>query len=126
MPHLNQRKQNTTTLVTIETTKVFASFRYDISVKERIEQKKIHYRIMGLRAPRLSLPAAGPAQFSKEYDGLKGNYIFVVEGLDGTVSTFSVRLSPRPMKLLKSSPITFVETIVNDSSSVQNRSHTGL
>ena len=68
----NDLRQVPTTTVTIETTKQFASFRYELSVEEAISQKTLRYTILGLKAPRLSLPATGPAQFSREYDRLRG------------------------------------------------------
>jgi hypothetical protein len=109
----NDLRQVPTTTVTIETTKQFASFRYELSVEEAISQKTLRYTILGLKAPRLSLPATGPAQFSREYDRLRGKYTITVEHLDGSTNTFVVQFGPSNIKVLASPPHPFIELIVS-------------
>jgi len=100
-PHFDERKQRYTTRVALETVKTFASFRYDLTVKEQIDDGTISYTIVGLNAPQLSLPGAGTARYSKEYDGLSGSYHVSVKGLDGKVSTVDVRVRPTDVKIIK-------------------------
>ena len=100
-PHFNERTQRQTTRVTLETVRAFAAFRYDLSVEETIADKTIAYKVLGLSTPQLNLPAAGPATFSTEHDALNGTYAVSVEGLDGRISTFSVRITPKQVKLLR-------------------------
>src|SRR3990172_8668266 len=90
-----EREQRYTTMFVLQTTRVFSSFQYEISVKERLEGKAIHFKILGLRTPRLSLPAFGHARFSTEYEGLRGTYMVHVEGLDGTVNSFTVKITQK-------------------------------
>jgi len=114
-PEFDDLHQHHTTLFVLETTRIFASFRYELSVQEQKNGKKIRYTILGLRPPQLSLPASGHAQFSSEYDHLRGTYQVEIEGLDGTVNTFSVRIGKNKVQLLKSPPAPFVEVIVDKS-----------
>lgn len=112
-PHFNERTQKQTTLVILETSKSFASFQYEISVRQSKEHHKLSYKILGLRAPRLSLPAAGHAHFEMEYDDLAGSYELEIEGLDGTVNMFAVTISPRKVELLKAPPKRFIDVVVD-------------
>ena len=114
-PHLNERRQEPTTLVVLETTKSFATFRYELSVEERVAGKSLSFKILGLKAPQLSLPSAGHAEFVKEYDGLNGTYEISIEGLDGTVTSFTLRISPTHVHVLKSAPQRAVELITDRS-----------
>jgi hypothetical protein len=72
------------TLVVLRTATSFANFRYTLSVEERREGNTIHLKVLGLRPPSLDLPSSGPAEFTREYEGLHGRYRIVVEGLDGS------------------------------------------
>jgi hypothetical protein len=112
-PEFNEREQRYKTLFVLETVQMFSTFRYELSVQEMNEGKKIHFKIIGLNAPQLTLPAAGHAQFSREYDNLRGVYEVSIEGLDGTLDTFSVKITPEKIKLLKVPPASFVELHVD-------------
>ena len=111
-PHVNERRLQPTTLLTIETTKAFASFRYELSVREQADKRTLHFRILGLKAPQLSLPASGTAQFIREYDDLHGTYEITVERLDGKTNTFSVSITQKNIKVLRSPKTPFIEVIV--------------
>jgi hypothetical protein len=100
-PHTNERTYRRTTLVVLETAQSFAAFRYELSVEEKIEGKSLTYRILGLRAPSLALPAAGRAAFRKEYSHLKGTYTFSVIGLDGAATECTVRISAEKVVVVK-------------------------
>lgn len=110
-PHFSEREQKYHTMITIETSMVFSSFRYELSVEEERNDNRIHLKVLGLRTPRLSLPAAGPALFSREYNDLRGTYDIAVEGLDGRVNSFSVKISPKHVEVLKSPHERFVEIV---------------
>jgi hypothetical protein len=111
-PHVNERQNTPTTVITIETTKAFASFRYELSVKEETNGKEIRYTILGLKAPQLSLPASGTAQFRREYEHLKGKCTILVESLDGTTNEFAVNISGENIRILKSPKTPFIELII--------------
>ncbi len=111
-PHFNERKQARTTRVTIETTKVFASFRYELSVKETVKGRQLTYKILGLKAPQLDLPSSGSARFEREYDGFNGRYEIIVECLDGSKNAFEINVTPKQIKMLKSPKTTFIEPVI--------------
>lgn len=94
-PHINERTRRPCTLVQLLTSKVFASFRYELAVEDRLEGDTLHLRVLGLKAPQLDLPAAGPAEFRKEYDGWQGKQKIVVYGLDGSSTTVTLTVTPR-------------------------------
>jgi hypothetical protein len=100
-PHRNERLQIPTILVVLETVQIFASFKYALSVEEERERRSIRYRVTGLMAPDLSLPASGQAQYTKEYEDLIGTVEFSVQGLDGTVTSCTLRLSPERVRITK-------------------------
>lgn len=114
-PHFNERGQKFTTLFKLETVKSFSTFRYDLTVEEHVEKKTIRFKVLGLKTPQLSLPAAGHAQFVREYENLKGTYEIVVEGIDGRVSSFSVRITPQQVKLLKAPPRRSIDVMTDES-----------
>jgi len=99
-PHTNDRTDRPATLVVLETAQSFAAFRYDLSVDEELKEKSLTYRVRGLRAPSLSLPQAGHASYTREYEGLRGTYAVSVIGLDGTESRCTVRISPKRVDLV--------------------------
>jgi hypothetical protein len=89
------------TLLTLRTTKFFSNFRYALDVSERVEGRRITLKILGLHAPRLDLPASGPAEFGREYDHLEGKYTVVVEGPDGSLSELEIQVTPKAVTLLR-------------------------
>ena len=95
LPHVNERTRRPSTLVQLLTTKSFANFRYELAVDERREGNILHLTILGLKAPQLDLPAAGPAEFRREYDGWQGKHCIVVHGLDGSITTIRFRVNPK-------------------------------
>ncbi|MDL1894158.1 hypothetical protein FBQ87_14925 [Sphingobacteriales bacterium CHB3] len=112
-PHFNAERQARTVLITIETTRRFASFRYELAVQEELTEKELRLTIVGLKAPQLSLPASGTAQFIREYDNLKGTYSVTVASLDGTENTFVIKFTAKNITLLKSPKQPIVELVVS-------------
>ena len=104
LPHRNERTSAPTTLVTLETAQSFAAFQYELSVEEVRSGDAITYKVLGLKAPSLSLPASGPARFVREYDDLRGVVSFTVIGLDGVKGACSLRIGPRGAEVVKSQP----------------------
>lgn len=111
-PHFNERTQRPTTLITLETMKAFATFRYEISVREEEDDNTLTYKILGLKTPQLSLPSSGSARFVKEYEDLSGPVNIRVESLDGTVAECTVSISGKSISLLKSPKKSFIEFVV--------------
>jgi len=99
-PHIHETRQVPTTLVVLETAQTFASFTYDLSVEEQVEEGVLRYRVLGLKAPRMSLPRPGPARFEREYENLRGTVTIHVEGLDGTVTSCAVAVAPGRIRVV--------------------------
>jgi len=108
-PHIVERTQQPSTLVVLETTKAFATFRYELSVDAKVSPSSLHFAVLGFRTPHLSLPAAGPARFQQEYERLNGTFDVSIKGIDGRSTSFSLRITPGQVKLLKAPKKTFVE-----------------
>jgi hypothetical protein len=111
--HFNEREQKHKTLFLLETTQHFSSFKYDLSVVEQTQGKLLHYSILGLKTPLLSLPSSGRAQYTREYGDLRGTYEVKVAGLDGSISSFAVRIAPERVTLIKKPSKGFIEVIVD-------------
>ncbi len=110
----NEREQRHKTGIRLETTKAFASFQYELSVHAAREDRTLRYRILGLSAPSLSLPASGPAHFEREYDDLQGTIDVVIEGLDGSSNTFSFDVAPGTVRVVRQPKEAFVELITDE------------
>lgn len=108
--HMNERINVPTVLFTIETTKLFANFRYELSVQEVLHEKTLRFTIVGLKAPRLDMPASGPAGFVREYDNLKGKMEISVVSLDGSENLFTINFT-KNITLLKSPQDPFIELV---------------
>jgi len=112
---LNERNQKYTMTLLMETTRQFATFRYDLAIRETREGNHIKFVVTGLKAPQLSLPANGPAQFSRQYESLEGTYELVIEGLDHRVDTFKVRFRKNAATVLERPAHPFVEVLTGSS-----------
>lgn len=115
LSRFHEREQHHKTRILLETTKAFASFQYELSVHATREERTLRYKILGLSAPSLSLPASGPARFEREYDDLKGTTDIVIEGLDGSTNTFSVDIAPGSVRVLHKPKHMFVELVVDEN-----------
>jgi len=93
-PHVNERSQKPTTLVVLRTAASFASFRYLLAVDARLDGATIRLKVLGLQAPRMNLPGAGPAEFREEFENLDGDYRIIVQGLDDSSTEVAVRIAP--------------------------------
>jgi hypothetical protein len=90
IPQTDERTEKPTTLFVLETAQAFAAFRYELSVREKIEGRSITFTILGLKTPGLSLPSSGRARFTRELGELKGSYDITVVGLDGRATSFPI------------------------------------
>jgi hypothetical protein len=115
-PRFNDLAQKYTTVVQLETVKTFASFQYELSVRETVTKGSMHFKVLGLRTPQLSLPATGHARYEREYEDLKGTYSVTVEGLDGKANTFQVRIARNQVKVLGAPGNAFIDVITDQVS----------
>ena len=111
----NEREQRNKTLFVLETNQSFSSFVYDISVKERAEGNTIHWKVLGLKPPRLSMPASGRARFEREYDSLTGMYDVTIESIDGRANTFAIRFAKEGAELVREPKEKFLEVTLEPS-----------
>ena len=109
MPHVSERTQRTTTLIILETTKVFATFRYDLSVKAEVTPAALRFTVLGFRTPKLSLPSSGPARFEQEFENLNGTFDIFLQGIDGRTTTFSAAITRKEVRVVKAPRKTFVQ-----------------
>jgi hypothetical protein len=114
--HLAERTQKQLMQIVLETTKVFATFQYELSVDERLEGKTLHLIIRGFLTPHLNLPSAGPARFVREYEDWKGTYQIVIQGIDGRTNEFTIRASPKKIEVVKAPRQAFVQVHTNHTS----------
>lgn len=112
-PHFAERTQRYVTRIVLETTKTFATFRYDLSIEEHIEPGSLRLAVLGFKAPQVTLPDAGPARFQKDYEGLAGELTVTIAGIDGRENRFSVRISPARVDLLAPPRNSFVQIITD-------------
>ena len=103
------REHGQKTRFTLQTSQLFASFVYDLSVEDQREGNHIHFKIMGLKPPQLSMPSAGRASFEREYDDLAGTCQVTVESFDGKTNTFKLRITGAKIAVLQSPRERFIE-----------------
>jgi hypothetical protein len=119
--HVNERTQRPCILVQLTTASSFAHFRYELAVDDRMEGNTLHLRVLGLKAPRLDLPASGPAEFRKEFEGWQGKHQIIVYGLDGTSATVGVTITPGTIALARPAPPGIVD--LEEPPPTSSRSH---
>jgi hypothetical protein len=112
-PVFNERNQRVMTRVVLETTRIFASFRYKLTVKEERVSRSLTYTVTGISAPKLDLPSAGPARFVRDYDDLSGSWTVTVNGLDGSKGTCTLRIGPKQVKMVKQGPEGSIEVVTD-------------
>ena len=79
---------------------------------EEMRGKELRFAILGLRAPQLSLPSTGTAQYIREYEKLKGKFDIVIENQNRTSNIFSLNITKKSITVLKSPKTPFIELIV--------------
>jgi hypothetical protein len=95
----------------LETVKEFSNFSYAIAVEEQMTEDAIIWKVHGLRAPEISLPAVGPATYEKQYENLRGVYSFTVMKLDGVENTFTLDIVDEKVSVIKTPRHRFLEIL---------------
>lgn len=108
----NVRTNQPMTVISLETGRAFAAFQYRLTVEEILNGREIHYRVLGLAAPKLDLPTAGPAKFVRSYDNLKGTYTLTVEGIDGETAVCSFKVTSKAVTLADAPKHSFMKIII--------------
>lgn len=110
-PAFDERRRTTVTLLRLETTRVFASFAYELSVEFTRSETALRFRVLGLRTPNLSLPSSGAAHADWELNDLRGTREVTVEGLDGKSGSCTLRFSGTRISVLRPPPAAFLEIV---------------
>jgi hypothetical protein len=96
----------------LETVKEFTNFSYAIAVEEQMAGDAIVWKVHGLRAPEISLPAIGPATYEKQYENLRGVFSFTVMKLDGVENTFTLDIVDEKVSVVKTPKHRFLEIFI--------------
>ncbi len=99
------------TAIRLETSKVFASFQYELSVRETEDPPRLHLKVLGLKTPPLSLPATGHAHFSREYENLSGEIEVTVEGIEGKQAVARVKVLANQVQILQRPKGSWLEVV---------------
>jgi len=112
-PHVNERTKEKVTLIALRTMNEFTAFRYELVVDPAVDGRKITLLIQGLRAPELTLPAMGPAEFRYELPDLRGTYEIVVSKHGKAADTYGVDVGAGGVKILSVPEPRFSEIVNN-------------
>jgi len=112
-PRYKEREKETVTVIALKTVNEFTSFHYEIVVVPDISDHTISLKILGLRAPQVTLPGSGPAEFESEHKNLSGQYKLVISKLDHQENNFSVMISNKQTIVEESPKNKFVEIVTN-------------
>lgn len=99
-PHVNEQTKEKVTLIALRTVNEFTAFRYELVVAPAVDGRKITLLIQGLRAPELTLPAMGPAEFRYERNDLRGTYDIVVSKHGKMTDTYTVDVGAAAVKVI--------------------------
>lgn len=110
----DERKKEYTTHIALRTVVEFRNFHYEIIVTPELTNDMLRLSIHGLRAPQLTIPGAGPAEFSAELKEMKGNYTVVISKLDKEENSFTVSISRKIITVEKGPEIKFVDIVTNE------------
>lgn len=89
------------TIMLLETTRLFRSFRYEIVVRESVEDRTITLHMSGLRSPLLAMPETGSARWKRDFGPLAGTYEIIVEKPDGERNQSTILISEGSIHILK-------------------------
>ncbi len=103
-----------------ETAKEFSSFRYEIAVRYKLEGSAIVFRVLGMTATRMMMPAFGTAQSVLKVPQIHpGNYTVTFVKSDGTENEFFIEVSKKGIQIIKPIPRRrFIDFILLDEVSI--------
>ncbi len=100
VPAFDETLQKNGILFLVETVKQFTNFNYQILVEESCVKRTVTWKIHGLSAPAMSMPAVGGARYDKLYFTLSGTVHFTLIKKDGQENTVTVKVGPTGVKLI--------------------------
>lgn len=120
-PTFDETLKKTGTLFLIETVKQFSNFNYEVVVEDHRLSDTILWSLHGLRAPELSMPSFGAAQFRKIYFDIKGKYNFILRKIDGEENLFTLKISSSSVSILSQPEHLFASLYTSEESFEHNR-----
>ncbi len=112
-PGYNERTKEYYTFVALRTVTEFRSFHYEIVVEPELTGNVLTLAIHGLRAPQITIPGSGSAEFSAELKEMKGSFTVIISKLRKEENTFTVNISRKGVIVEKSPKTKFVEIVTN-------------
>lgn len=88
-----------------ETAKEFSSFRYEIAVRYKVEPGNLVFRVLGMTATRMMMPAFGTAKSLLKVPTLPiGKYTVTIQKSDGAENVFFIEHTKKGFQILKPIP----------------------
>jgi hypothetical protein len=88
-----------------ETAKEFSSFRYEIAVRYKVEPGNLVFRVLGMTATRMMMPAFGTAKSLLKVPTLPvGKYTVTILKSDGSENIFYIEHTRKGFQILKPIP----------------------
>jgi hypothetical protein len=100
-PHLDERTNERSIVLAVETLEVFTNFRYEILLEDRREGNTIVLKIIGLQAPAMLMPGQGPARGVRSYANLKGRYTIRINRMEKETNEFLVEFTAKKITILE-------------------------
>ncbi len=107
-PHLDERTNEQSVVLAVETIEVFTNFRYEILLEDRREGNTLELKIIGLSTPALLMPGQGPARGIRSYTGLKGRYTIRINRMEKETNEFLVEFSAKRIAILDNPRKSFI------------------
>ena len=114
-PKINEREKKIVTLFALRTVNEFTNFRYELIVEPEVNHRTMHFKIRGLRAPQVSIPAVGPATFSTEYDDLNGTYDVIISKHTKNENKFTVNINKEKIVVKEIPNKRFIDIVTNEN-----------
>lgn len=104
------------TTFSFETAKEFSSFRYEIAVRYKLEGSNIFFRVLGMTATRMMMPAFGTAQSVLKVPQLQpGRYTVTFSKSDSNESVFFLDVTKKGIQVGKPIPRKrFIDILIKD------------
>ncbi|MDI6765575.1 MAG: hypothetical protein QME52_01930 [Bacteroidota bacterium] len=109
-----EREKKAVTYFTLKTVQEFSYFSYEIIVEPVIHDRTVQFNIHGLRAPRVTIPSAGPATFITKFEKLDGRYFLIISKNDKRVNRFTVNIKKNSIVVEENPTNKFIEIITDE------------
>lgn len=103
-----------------ETAKEFSSFRYEIAVRYKVEPGNLVFRVLGMTATRMMMPAFGTAKSLLKVPTLPlGKYTVTILKSDGSENIFYIEHTKKGFQILKPIPRKrFIDLVISREASM--------